>query len=399
MIHVLPLQGNALHYKIRATGIGPLGAGNIHIYSPSLVFQNNKHAAVLYSHKRRDRCVLTGMGPANHNITSCVHIHMPRLIHFILATIVYCCCATTVTAQLTDNTSTLRNINQPSFLRLHYDNDFFTGTDQYYSQGITIEYRHPQVQHWFPARLLLAPASSPAQYGITLNFFGYTPTSIASDSILYGDRPFDGNISLKLFAVRPDPVHQQQISSAISLGVMGPLGLGREIQAGIHQLTKNPQPHGWQYQVRNDLIINYQLNYEKKLSGNNRHLLLNAAGEARLGTLNTQLDAGLNLQVGKFNPRYALPFASEKQTEIYLSGQFRTRFVGYNATLQGGLFNRTSPYTIAARDINRIVYQADAGLIINLRKMFFSYTQSYISKEFRGGHHFRWGGVSMGFVL
>ena len=80
-------------------------------------------------------------------------------------------------------------------------------------------------------------------------------------------------------------------------------------------------------------------------------------------------------------------------------GQSRVNFIGYDATMQGGLFNRTSPYTIAASDVSRITFQADAGIIVNFKKLYLSYTQSFLTKEFRTGTYHRWGGISVGVGL
>ncbi len=301
--------------------------------------------------------------------------------------------------QLIENTATFRNIQHKKYFRFHYDNDFFTKTDQYYTQGITLEYVHPSIKKIPVARLLLNPFNTESQYGISFNLFGYTPTSILSDSILYGDRPFNANISLQIFSRQADDIHRQQISAAFSMGVMGPAALGYEIQYGIHRWLKNPLPHGWQHQTKNDIIINYQLNYEKQIASAGNIFLLNTTAEARLGTLNDKLSGGFNFMAGRFNKRF-LPQGKQKRiAEYYLYGQGRVNFVGYDASMQGGLFSRKNPYTIAGRDVSRITFQADAGIIVNFKKFYLSYTQSILSKEFRTGKYHRWGGVSFGFAL
>lgn len=315
------------------------------------------------------------------------------------AVILLCCIAAAGRAQLTDNNSTFRQINSNSYFRFHYDNDYFTKTDEYYTQGITLDYVHPAIKKFPLSRLLWKPFSTAAQYGVAVNLFGYTPTSIASDSILYNDRPFNANISLKTFLIQMDEEHHRQMSTAFSIGIMGPAALGYQIQDNIHRWLKNPLPHGWQYQIKNDIIINYQLNYEKRLLHARDHFLLNAAVEARLGTLNDRLSGGFNFMAGKFNQRFKATGNSKRKTEYYFFAQSRLNMIGYDASLQGGVFNRQSPYTISANDISRVSFQADAGVIINVKKLFLSYTQSFLSKEFRMGKYHRWGGISIGFAL
>jgi lipid A 3-O-deacylase len=309
------------------------------------------------------------------------------------------CISGNARAQLIDNSSTFRNIGRGSYFRFHYDNDYFTKTDEYYSQGITFEYVHPAIKKFPLSKLLWHPFKSIPQYGLSFNLFGYTPTTILSDKILYGDRPFDAGISLKIFLIQADETKHQQISTAFSIGVMGKAALGYDIQYNIHRWTKNPVPHGWQHQVKNDIIINYQLNNEKQIIAAGNNFLLNAAGEARVGTLNDMLSGGFNFMAGRFNKRFTAVNGNKRKAEYYFYAQGRGNIIGYDASMQGGLFNRKTPYVIAAKDVNRLTFQADAGIIVNFKKLYLSYTQSYLTKEFRTGKYHRWGGVSVGFAL
>jgi lipid A 3-O-deacylase len=305
----------------------------------------------------------------------------------------------TAVAQRIDNTSTFRTAETESYFRFHYDNDFFTKSDEYYSQGITAEFVHPSLRKCILSGLLWKPFNSRARHGVTFNLFGFTPTSIASDSILYGDRPFNANMSLRLFSVQVNDAHNQQVASALSIGIMGPAALGYQIQYNIHRWLKNPLPLGWQHQVKNDIILNYQVNYEKQLVQAENHFLLNTTAELRLGTLNNKISGGINFMTGRFNNRFVNTGDKKRKAEYYFYGQSRIALIGYDASMQGGLFNRKSPYTIAAGDVSRITFQADAGIIINFRKLFLSYTQSFLTKEFRTGKYHRWGGFSIGFGL
>ncbi len=302
-------------------------------------------------------------------------------------------------AQPIDNGSTFRNISHNSYFRFHYDNDYFTKTDEYYTQGISLEYVYPSIKKMLLVKLLWKPYQTYPQYGVGLNLFAYTPTSIQSDSILYGDRPFDANISFKTFLIQFDDVHRQEVSTAFSIGIMGPAALGNEIQTGIHRWLKNPLPHGWQYQVQNDIIINYQLNYEKQLFSVRNNFLFNTTAAAALGTLNDKLSGGFNFMAGSFNKRYSPVTRNKRKAEYYLYGQSRIHLIGYDASMQGGLFNRKNPYTISGDHVARVTFQADAGIIVNFKNLCLSYTQSFLTKEFRTGKYHRWGGVSVGVAL
>ena len=307
------------------------------------------------------------------------------------------CSGISVSAQLIDNTSTFKTIQQKSYFRFHYDNDYFTKADYYYSQGISFEYVNPVLKKNPLNKILIRPAGNDIKYGISLDLFGYTPTSILSDSILVGDRPYAAIIDARVFASATDSIHKRRISSALTIGVIGQAGLGFEIQNGIHRWLKNPLPHGWEYQIRNDLVLNYMLNYEKRLLDKPNHFSLNAVGEIRAGTLNNTLAAGFNFMAGNFND----PFRSKntRKVEYYFYGQAKGNFIGYDASMQGGFFNRKSPYTIPTSDIERFTFQADAGIVVNFKRLYLSYSQSFLSSEFRTGMYHRWGGISIGFSL
>ncbi len=316
----------------------------------------------------------------------------------IIIVVFLSCTVVTAIAQRTDISSTFRTINSNAYFRFHYDNDYFANSDKYYSQGITLDYVHPSIKRFPFTKLLWKPFTTNPQYGVSINLFGYTPTSTASDAILYGDRPFNANLSLKTLLIQTDSMQHQHISTSFSMGVMGPAALGKEIHSGIHRLLKNEPPLGWQHQIQNDIIINYQIQYEKQVLSLGNYFLLNAVAEARLGTLNNKLSGGMNFMAGKFIKRF-LPVTNKKRVEFYLYGQSKFNFIGYDASLQGGIFNRKNLYTISAGDISRVTVQTDAGMILNLKKFYLSYSRSFLSKEFRTGKSHRWGGISVGVGL
>ena len=302
-------------------------------------------------------------------------------------------------AQRTYTNASFRAINNDKYFRFHYDNDFFTAYDQYYSQGITLDLVHPVLKRNPINWLLIKPFKPKVQYGVSFNLFGFTPKSILSDSILFGDRPFNANATLKFILIQNDAIKKQLITTALSVGVMGANAKGYQIQYNIHKWLNNPLPRGWQHQIKNDVILNYQLNYEKQLYGYKNNFLLSGIAEGRVGTVNNNVAVGFCAMAGSFAKRYTPISKPTRNKEIYVYFQNKVNFVGYDATMQGGIFNKTSPYVIAAKDINRLTYQADAGIVFNLKKVYLTYTQSYLTKEFATGSSHRWGGVSVGVGL
>ena len=307
-----------------------------------------------------------------------------------------------VNAQVIDNTASFKNNNSDKYFRLHYDNDYFTATDEYYTQGISFEWVHPALKKNPINNFLIQPRNSDMKYGLRLDHFGYTPTSISSDFIRYGDRPFCGNLSFSTFLIAIDTVKQSRLSSSLTLGVIGSKAGGKEMQVTIHRWLKNIIPVGWEYQIANDVVVNYQIQYEKALWQYRDVFLVNSYSELRVGTHTDKIKTGINFMLGSLNNPYASYVeaqSSKKTWRYYLYGQVQPGFTIYDATLQGGLFNKKSPYTIAAKDLTRLTCQADFGLVVNVGKLTLEYTQSLITKEFKTGHLHRWGGVRIGAIF
>src|SRR5688500_445423 len=98
--------------------------------------------------------------------------------------------AVSASAQVIDNTSVFRQIASSQYIRLHYENDFFSKADIYYTQGINLEVVHPALKSNPLASLLIHSQKKENKYGISIEHLGFTPTSISHDEILIGDRPF-----------------------------------------------------------------------------------------------------------------------------------------------------------------------------------------------------------------
>jgi hypothetical protein len=302
-------------------------------------------------------------------------------------------------AQRISNTALYRDVSSLKYFRLYYENDYFSTTDKYYTQGINLEYVHPSIGNFFTSRVLIRSRSKEAKFGISLEHEGYTPTSIKSSEILIDDRPFAGCLFFKTFSILNDPFRMERISSSLSIGAIGPTTGAKEIQEGIHHVIHYTLPIGWKNQIRNDVILNYQVEYERGFFSRENYFLLSGKVGARAGTLNTKAYAGAIIMTGYFDNPFKNFSDRKRKTQAYVYAEPLLNVVGHDATLQGGLLNRTSPYTIASDDINRFVFQGNAGLVFKINTVHLEYFQSYITKEFITGGSHLWGGIRIGWYL
>ncbi len=298
---------------------------------------------------------------------------------------------TPAAAQLLDHTSSFTQYNKAKYIKINYDNDYFTATDYYYSQGITLNLVLPALRRNILNKLLYTTTPQHTQYGLAASIYGHTPTSIASDSILYGDRPYGANAAIKSYAIVWDTARQRRIVTALTIGVMGPAAKGYEIQYGIHKWIGDELPKGWEYQLKNAPIITYQLNVEQRML-TKRYLQLNGAAELRVGTQQNKYSLGANALIGQHKPQ-------GKKAAIYLYLQARANGILYDAMLQGGVGTRNNAYTIAKHNVVPFTFGADAGIVLQFNGVQLTYSQSYLTKEFTTGLYHRWGGFRVGVGL
>lgn len=300
--------------------------------------------------------------------------------------------------QKIDNMASFEDIKSTNYFRFHYDNDYFTSTDKEYTQGYNFELTSPRLSKNPINHLFIAPKNSDFKYGISLEHIGFTADNIASDQIQFDDRPFAAAIMLKSFSIATDTIHLTRIVSSLNIGIIGPGAFGGDMQTAIHEATGNTIPKGWYNQIKNDIVINYELTYEKQLLRFHDVFTIQTTATARLGTLFTNASAGFNATFGIINS----PFTSVKNKnkfQLYLYTQPLVNLIGYDATLQGGIFNKKSVYTINDNDIERVTFQNNYGIVLQYRWLYLQYSRTILTREFSYGNSFKWGGIRLGFKL
>jgi lipid A 3-O-deacylase len=258
------------------------------------------------------------------------------------------------------------------------------------------------------------PRNSIVKYGIAIEQDVYTPNYIDRTEIQYGDHPFAGALFLKTFLTATNPARRERVSSLLSTGLIGPWAGGEGMQRAIHHWIHYTQPRGWHNQVSNDLALNYQLNYEKEFLSLAGRLSLSAFNSLRVGTLSSKATAGLTLMAGNFYSPFGAsspgndgshnsPSAGgpgvprPKKFQWYMYDQPLVNAVGYDAALQGGIFDHSSPYTVSGSDLERLTFQNKYGIIVVFRRLFLEYYQTNLTKEFRTGAYHGTGGLQVGF--
>lgn len=295
------------------------------------------------------------------------------------------------------NDSVLLFQKTENYLRLQYDNDFFSATDRYYTQGIKLDVIHPIIKHSpFTYTLFSLKQASKKYYGLQFHQDCFTPLSIRYDTLNYLERPYAATFFVSHTINSLNELNKTALQTQLDLGVIGPCAKCEDEQKAIHRALLNIQPLGWENQLQTDYIINYRIKFEKGLySKKNREI--NAQTLLRAGTLYTDISAGITARMGFFSPYFSNLGMDIKQNYRKRNFQFygilrgNAKAVGYNATLQGGVFNNNDVYNINQNRITRLVFDGMAGIVLTYKKISLEYSKYYITKEFKEGLDHGWG--------
>lgn len=279
-----------------------------------------------------------------------------------------------------------------AFFTATWDNDLLDYTDHYFTNGAGFELFHPAIGASPIARVLPGLSYSNNYYGLSLIQNMYTPLKLNKPEILYGDRPFASYLVLGHQRISLSPEKNRRLQSEMVLGVIGPGSFGNVSQDMIHDET----PVGWMYQVENDFIANFNIRFDQGLYSKNG-IEIAAVGAVQAGTLYDNISAGFYFQAGRANDRYSSVFQTTtpqkpfgKRIRYYFSLELLNRMVLYDATLQGGMFNKESLYTINNKNIERYVFTGTAGFGFSLGKYSLELSQVFLSPEFEGGRKHLW---------
>jgi len=289
-----------------------------------------------------------------------------------------------------------KNIPDLGMVTIIMGNDLFTLTDYYYTSGVGLEVIHP-VFSFLPTRHLLFPFSSKSidYYGFSVIQDLYTPYDLEDAEIQYGDRPFAAYLCIGFSKTSLFREQALRLKTQVYFGVIGPAALGNFSQDIFHSL----EPSGWVNQVSNDVVVNYNLDFSKGIVNDNNFELLTVAS-GRIGTLFTDVSLGVIMRFGNelsaFKYYTPLEYKGNKfRYDFFLNLAGRAK--GYDATLQGGLFNRTSVYVIPESNIERFLLIPSAGVNLSYGIVQLRLEQLYSSPEFTGAKHHFFGKISLGF--
>jgi lipid A 3-O-deacylase len=280
------------------------------------------------------------------------------------------------------------------FLSLRHDNDYLNlalqGTDKYYTAGIYLQYSFISPAHKnILNKILYSPDhSDPSFLTVGVTQWMYTPDKVQYKTAVLGDYPFCGALFLDLS--RENILSGKQLfRSELWLGMIGPAALADQAQKLVHKVISSIEPDGWNNQIPDYPVINYNLYYEPNLFSFSRIFKVNGIAAIQAGTLMNTASAGLDFLISNqrdnyFPDRiYNQPREKARKTRLYLQFIPVVKFVATNSILQGGPFDRRDFYHISQGDLERVIFQGTGVMGIRMRKFSIQYQQVFETSEFK----------------
>jgi hypothetical protein len=315
----------------------------------------------------------------------------------------------TLNVVLGDSTFDKNYISKSCYFSLTISNDIYHGTDWYYTGGIKIEYV-TQSLHNSPLKFLLLsfPRNAVNEYGISLTIDAFTPVDIKQKEIMEKDRPYAGYIMAGHFVISTQAANSRRLTSRLNMGIIGPESQTKDIQKGLHALLQCAQPQGWNNQIKRDVLIDYSLQVEKAIFPFTKNIEMIAQGSVRVGTLYNNIGLGGKIRIGKMNGYFnsfppsivpGKPLYITQKVRLFGYVQINTKLNAYNATLQGGLFNKDSPHVVEQQQVERAVTEWKSGLVCGYENISIEIGQTNLTREFKAGEPHSWGYVTLTILL
>ncbi|WP_217602851.1 lipid A deacylase LpxR family protein [Chitinophaga sp. GbtcB8] len=295
-------------------------------------------------------------------------------------------------------------------LRIYEDNDFLNirgqGTDESYTNGTRIDYFYQKKKPTrFLDKLILPRTGKNAinTYHWSVMQVMITPENLSETKYLPDDYSYSGALFLSHGLDSYDPVRKFSLQSELVMGVMGPLSFAEDAQKWVHNVMNYEPPMGWENQLPNAPLLNYNFTYERMVWQPGPSVELIGGASANVGTM---LDGGAvhaTLRVGHMNPYFGIKAGSaqqEKKLQIYAFLRPTVEYTWYNALLEGGLFSWRNSRFEVRKSFNKATLlpwntRIDYGMGIAFHRFQVAFTQKTQSASLKGTRSHEVGNISV----
>lgn len=271
-------------------------------------------------------------------------------------------------------------------LTIKNENDVYTfrDSDKYYSNGLIVNYR------WIssPGKFLIPERfDSTAKLIIETEFSQkfFTPKFLRNEDVQDFDRPYAGTLSGAVF-INYFKTNRVKWRYGLDLTLIGPASGAGDFQIWYHRVFGFPTPRGWDFQVPNELTLNFVGEFQRQFFMIDGSLDLMATTSAMLGTGFTNAKQMLDFRIGRLSDLNRSTFSNgvigkdsnDVIDQVFFFAGMGLEYVAHNITIQGSLWNNNALHT---EQIVPWVRHMRFGLATNTPKASFKITYNWLGPE------------------
>ena len=266
-------------------------------------------------------------------------------------------------------------------ISLGIENDVFLHDDSDYSHGTQVKYVRDSSAWIFDA------------WGVDILQNMYTPNDISSTEVQVGDRPYCGLLLASMFGDSTFTTkrgNEINTRNELGIGMTGPGSFAQDSQKVVHSIIGSKEPKGWDHQVSQEFIVQYQgyLDVNLAIVESEWFSLYDIwRASVFIGNYKDQAAIGMDLKLG-LNPEknkggnisFSASRNTRKPVRISLLGGVEGKYVAWDTSLDGTMF-RDSEYTVESEDF---VGEIHCGATLGLGPVDIDFIAIFRTKEYEG---------------
>ncbi len=205
-------------------------------------------------------------------------------------------------------TDTSLNYRQIHFVKLNQANDLFTywfQSDRNFSDGVNIEFAHHIFNNKFADLILLGIKDTPYKdFSLAISQDMFTPKNTKIAELDTSDRPYTALLYLTYAKYSNNFWKGRKLVSRLFFGVQGPTAFGKEAQNTVHEMIDNPLVYGWDNQLNNGLMLDYEMQFIQEIPATTHITELHGFSKLHIGTIYNYMELGFRFKIGRYTDTY-----------------------------------------------------------------------------------------------
>jgi hypothetical protein len=190
----------------------------------------------------------------------------------------------------------------------HSDDKFTNGFSVQRQSNLAEDWNSLRAPAWAKFGRRLPGLAVPGLYrrmSITVGQNIQTPDDLFATEPVINDVPYAGSLGLQIGWTAFD--ERSLLGYGLFAGVVGPWSGAEQVQRFVHRLANDSDPQGWDHQLRNELLVNFNSIFKRRLatigSPQKWSADFGVATGLGMGTATTYGEAGLAARWGRNMPR------------------------------------------------------------------------------------------------